>query len=239
MLVLLVTKEHTCNWWPDWWGSPLAQGRINNIQATVQAAEPGTLGTISQNSAYNHLPGSFPLPGSEVDNFNCLVDHTVWSPCSLLILTDFAQILLTSVWGCHPYYSRNTSFCQFAILISKTVKNYEGYGIAPHLLANKLTRHTFMDILKEGVSWVRNKSIIHSNSSGHNDSVYFISSSPISQRVGRPRWYTVFYVVQEEALAWGIWIFSNSQEACLSFAPWGRQYQGCKQTFLVFFQGFL
>ena len=70
---------------------------------------------------------------------------------------DFAQILLANVWGCHPYSSREKPVCQFPILISKTVKKYDGYEIALYMLANKLVCHTFMDILKKGVSWVRNK----------------------------------------------------------------------------------
>lgn len=78
-----------------------------------------------------------------------------------------------------------------------------------------------MDILKKGVSWVRNKtSLLFTAVAVAKMNAYFVSSGPISHRVRWPKWYTML-CCRNERLGWGIWIFSNSQEACLPLALQG------------------
>lgn len=125
--------------------------------------------------------------------FYYLVDHTVWS-------------------------TRNIPFCQLSILFSKTVKDCKGLEIALYLLANELACYTFMDILKTGISWVRDKtSLLLSAIAVAKMTVFTLfPQAPLPTEWSGGLYY------RRRALSWGTWMFYNRQEACLLFAlQWG------------------
>lgn len=85
---------------------------------------------------------------------------------------DLPQILLASLQGSHPSYSRKVT--SLSSLITKTVKNSEGSQILPYLQINKLAWYSSWMVVEGMRPWARHKGqcIAHSNRSSLSNIVF-------------------------------------------------------------------